>query len=306
MKILLTGAYKYTDCQLSRLKAMGAEILYVADEREEIPFDVSSVDAVVCNGLFLYNDIKKFKSLKYIQLTSAGLDRVPAEYIKSKNIALFNARGVYSVPMAEFAVLGTLLIYKKSFFFRDNQKNHIWQKNRELSELCGKSVAIIGCGSVGTECAKRFKAFGCRVSGVDLYPSENEFYDKIYPLSELPSVLSNADTAVLTLPLTDETKGLFGEKVFSYMKDTAVLVNISRGAVVDESALAAALSEKKLYGAVLDVFENEPLPQDSPLWDMENVIITPHNSFVSEKNADRLFSVIYNNLSEFLNGENTY
>lgn len=116
MKILLTGAYKYTEGQLSRLKALGADFLYVEDEREELSFDVSAVDAVVCNGLFLYNDIKKFKNLKFIQLTSAGLDRVPAEYIKSKNISLFNARGVYSVPMAEFAVLGTLLIYKKSFF----------------------------------------------------------------------------------------------------------------------------------------------------------------------------------------------
>ena len=93
MKILLTGAYKYTEGQLSRLKALGADFLYVEDEREELSFDVSAVDAVVCNGLFLYNDIKKFKNLKFIQLTSAGLDRVPAEYIKSKNISLFNARG---------------------------------------------------------------------------------------------------------------------------------------------------------------------------------------------------------------------
>ena len=280
MKILLTGAYKYTEGQLSRLKALGADFLYVEDEREELSFDVSAVDAVVCNGLFLYNDIKKFKNLKFIQLTSAGLDRVPAEYIKSKNISLFNARGVYSVPMAEFAVLGTLLIYKKSFFFRENQKNHVWQKNRELFELCGKTVVTVGCGSVGSECARRYKALGCRVLGVDLYPTENELYEKIYPLSVLPSILSVSDAVILTLPLTDET-----------------------GAVVDEDALTAALSEKKLYGAVLDVFESEPLSQDSPLWDMENVVITPHNSFVSEKNSERLFSVIYGNLSDFLKGD---
>lgn len=303
MKILLTGAYKYTEGQLSRLKALGADFLYVEDEREEFSFDVSAVDAVVCNGLFLYNDIKKFKNLKFIQLTSAGLDRVPAEYIKSKNISLFNARGVYSVPMAEFAVLGTLLIYKKSFFFRENQKNHVWQKNRELFELCGKTVLTVGCGSVGSECARRYKALGCRVLGVDLYPTENELYEKIYPLSVLPSVLSISDAVILTLPLTDETRGLFDGEMLSHMKNTAVLINISRGAVVDEDALTAALSEKKLYGAVLDVFESEPLSQDSPLWDMENVVITPHNSFVSEKNSERLFSVIYGNLSGFLKGD---
>ena len=303
MKILLTGAYKYTEGQLSRLKALGADFLYVEDEREELSFDVSAVDAVVCNGLFLYNDIKKFKNLKFIQLTSAGLDRVPAEYIKSKNISLFNARGVYSVPMAEVAVLGTLLIYKKSFFFRENQKNHVWQKNRELFELCGKTVVTVGCGSVGSECARRYKALGCRVLGVDLYPTENELYEKIYPLSVLPSVLSVSDAVILTLPLTDETRGLFIGEMLSHMKNTAVLINISRGAVVDEDALTAALSEKKLYGAVLDVFESEPLSQDSPLWDMENVVITPHNSFVSEKNSERLFSVIYGNLSGFLKGD---
>ena len=99
--------------------------------------------------------------------------------------------------------------------------------------------------------------------------------------------------SILTLPLTDETRGLFDGEMLSHMKNTAVLINISRGAVVDEDALTAALSEKKLYGAVLDVFESEPLSQDSPLWDMENVVITPHNSFVSEKNSERLFSVIY-------------
>ena len=303
MKILLTGAYKYTEGQLSRLKALGADFLYVEDEREELSLDVSAVDAVVCNGLFLYNDIKKFKNLKFIQLTSAGLDRVPAEYIKSKNISLFNARGVYSVPMAEFAVLGTLLIYKKSFFFRENQKNHVWQKNRELLELCGKTVVTVGCGSVGSECARRYKALGCRVLGVDLYPTENELYEKIYPLSVLPGILSVSDVVILTLPLTDETRRLFDGEMLSHMKNTAVLINISRGAVVDEDALTAALSEKKLYGAVLDVFESEPLLQDSPLWDMENVVITPHNSFVSEKNSERLFSVIYGNLSGFLKGD---
>lgn len=176
-------------------------------------------------------------------------------------------------------------------------------KNRELFELCGKTVVTVGCGSVGSECARRYKALGCRVLGVDLYPTENELYEKIYPLSVLPSVLSVSDAVILTLPLTDETRGLFNGEMLSHMKNTAVLINISRGAVVDENALTAALSEKKLYGAVLDVFESEPLSQDSPLWDMENVVITPHNSFVSEKNSERIFSVIYGNLSGFLKGD---
>src|SRR5690606_16220867 len=114
MKLLLTGAFKYSEEQLDSLKSLGYEILFIQDERVPLEVDVSDVDAVVCNGLFLYNDIKKFKNLKFIQLTSAGLDRVPLDYIKDQGIKIFNARGVYSVPMAEWVVLKILEIYKKS------------------------------------------------------------------------------------------------------------------------------------------------------------------------------------------------
>lgn len=300
MKTLLTGAFGYTSDQLSALRALGAEILFVQEEREALSLDVQDIEAVVCNSLFLYNDIAEFKSLKLVQATSAGLDRLPLEYIKQHHIALYNARGVYSVPMAEFAVLGTLQLYKHSFAFFENQQKGIWQKQRTLAELSGKQVLLIGTGSVGTACAKRFAAFDAHVVGVDLLAKPQPYYEAVYPLCALEEQIAKADVVILTLPLTDETRGMFGERLLSQMKSTAVLVNLARGALVDENALIAALTEGKLGGAVLDVFAQEPLPASSPLWHMENVIVTPHNSFVSDQTNERLFRLIYEHIKEHI------
>ncbi len=183
-----------------------------------------------------------------------------------------------------------LQLYKQSAFFRANQKQHIWEKHRGLQELSGKRVLIIGCGSVGNECAKRFAAFGCRVIGVDISPRQDNLYSEMLPLEKLDSELANADVAVLTLPLTEQTQHLMNNERFALMKDGAVLVNIARGAVVDTAALIKNIN--RLGGVVLDVFETEPLDESSPLWDKENVIITPHNSFVGEGNYDRLKDAI--------------
>lgn len=300
MKTLLTGAFKYTTEQLSALRALGAEIVFVQDERKALSFDVQDIEAVVCNSLFLYNDIAKFKNLKLIQVTSAGLDRLPLDYIKRHHIALFNARGVYSIPMAEFAVCGVLELYKHFSSLIENQKKHVWEKDRNVRELSGDTVYIVGCGSVGTECAKRFKAFGTTVIGADVVEPQSEYYDKYVPMDRLPEALKNADAVILTLPLTDETREMFNKDMFAYFKDGAILVNIARGAVVNEDDLISALNNGKLSGAVLDVFENEPLPENSPLWDMNNVVVTPHNSFISPQNDGRLFELIIENFKKYI------
>lgn len=302
MKLLVTGAFNATAEQLDMLTSLGFEIMLQKDERGKPECDFSEADAVICNGLFLYHDISKFKKLKFIQLTSAGLDRVPLEEIQKRNITLFNARGVYSVPMAEFALAGVLNLYKHLNTFYENQKAHIWQKDRNLRELCGETVAVVGCGSVGTECAKRFSAFGTKVIAVDITKPESEIYSEFYNINDIKKALGIADTVVLTIPLTDETRGMFNEEMFSHFKDGSVLVNISRGAVVNEKDLVKALESGILSGAVLDVFENEPLAENSKLWDMENVVITPHNSFVSSKNNTRLFSLAYDNLKTSMKG----
>lgn len=298
MKLLLTGAIKYTEEQLDSLKAKGFEITFVQNELEVLQVDCSQFDAVVCNNLFLHNPPEKFTSLKAVQLTSVGFDRVPVGYFASKGIALFNARGVYSVPMAEWIVLKILEIYKHSAEFFSQQKKKLWQKHRNLLELTDKRVLIVGTGSVGTECAKRLHAFGARILGTDIYDS-CAYIQEFYPMEELPEVLPDADAVVLTLPLTEKTKGLFSRELLSLMKDDSVLINVSRGPIIDEQALTELLEQGKFLGVALDVFEEEPLSESSPLWSSPRVSITPHNSFVSDRNSDRMFRLICQNLAEF-------
>lgn len=295
MKLLITGAWKCTQEQLNSLEQLGHTIIFMQNEKDELPCEYESVEGVICNGLFLYHSIEKFINLRYIQLTSAGFDRVSMEYIRAHGIEIHNARGVYSIPMAEFAVSGVLQLYKQTKFFYENQKKLSWEKHRGVLELFGKTVCIVGCGSVGTECAKRFAAFGCQIIGVDLYPRVDENYKKIYPLLDIELCLSQTDVVVLTLPLTEETRYMMNDERFYAMKDGSVLINIARGAVVDEQALLKAL-DGKLMGAVLDVFEEEPLPTDNALWQKENVILTPHNSFVGGGNAERLYEIIYKSI----------
>ena len=332
MNLLITGAW--TSKYIDEIEEEGHKVLFMQQEKDKLPCAYDWPEGIICNGLFLHHPLSRFTNLRYIQLTSAGLDRVPMQEILKRKIEIHSARGVYSVPMAEFAVAGVLDLYKNMDRFRDQQKNHAWIKNRQVRELAGSRVLIIGCGSVGTECAKRFKAFRCRITGVDRTAGEitgvesslgengnragirarnyeknsdrncdgnsdktyGQYCERIYDQIRLPEALDEelpaADIVILSLPLTDETRGLIDEKRLSLIK--GILVNISRGALVDRKAL-----ESWEGAAVLDVFEEEPLPPESPLWEKENTLVTPHNSFVGEGNESRLSELIRENLEAY-------
>lgn len=294
MNLLLTGAWAGAKENIAALEAMGHCVQFMQFEKDALPCDADWVEGVVCNGLFLTHPIENFPNLKYIQLTSAGFDRVPMDYVQQHGIKIHNARGVYSVPMAEFAIAGVLHLYKQMEFFADNRKVHRWEKHRGLLELSGKTVCIVGCGSVGTECAKRFAAFGCRVVGVNRTVREDENYQKIVGLDSLDAELPNADIVILTLPLTPQTHYLMNRERLNLLKKTAILVNIARGAIIDTEAMLQTLPN--LGGAVLDVFEEEPLSENSPLWEMANVVLTPHNSFVGDGSGSRIENMIISNL----------
>lgn len=295
MNILVTGAWKCTQAQLDEIRALGHSVIFMQNESDALPVEPEWVEGMVCNGLFLHHDINLFSNLQFIQLTSAGFDRVPMEEVNRRGIKICNARGVYGIPMAEFAVAGVLQLYKQSRFFYENQKKREWNKNRNLLELWGRQVTIVGCGNIGQECAKRFSAFDCRIVGVDIFEAELPHFASMVHISRLQEVLPQSDVVVLTLPLTEQTRRLFDENVISAMKPGAVIVNIARGGVVDTQALIKGL-QTHLGGAVLDVFEEEPLQADSPLWEMDNVLISPHNSFVGDRNSQRLARVILENL----------
>lgn len=297
MNLLISGAWQNAKENIEKLEELGHKVFFMQNESELLPCDAATVDGIIANGIFLHHPIESFSNLKYVQLTSAGYDRVPMDYAEAHNITVRNAKGVYSIPMSEYAVSGVLQLYKNSQFFADNKKAHRYEKDRSLFELYGKTVCIVGCGSVGGECAKRFKAFGCEIIGVDEYVTENTAFDLLLKAEKLTEAMSSSDIVVLTLPLTDDTYHLIDKEKLSHMKNTTVLVNIARGAIIDTDALIEILPTIK--GAVIDVFEEEPLRADSPLWDFDNVVLTPHNSFVGEGNAARLDNVIFKNLEEF-------
>ena len=295
MNILVTGAWKVAKQNLSEIEKLGHQVVFMQNESDTLPVEPQWVEGMICNGIFLHHNISLFSNLRYIQLTSAGFDRVPMDEVNRRQIKIFNARGVYSIPMAEFAVSGVLQLYKQSRFFQENQKHHGWCKHRGLLELWNKQVTIVGCGNIGQECAKRFAAFDTHVTGVDIFTAELPGIEKMYHISQLSEVLPQSDVVVLTLPLTEQTYHLFNAKAFAQMKPGAILVNIARGAVVDTQALIPAL-QNHLGGAVLDVLEEEPLNENSPLWNLENVRLSPHNSFVGDNNDRRLTDVIVHNL----------
>lgn len=295
MNLLITGAWGQATEYIEQLSKKHY-IVFLQWEKNPLPCEYEWVEGIIGNGIFLSHPIEKFTNLRFIQLTSVGYDRVPMDYVKEHGIEIHNAKGVYSIPMAEFAVAGVLQLCKQSLFFMENQKNRRWQKHRGLLELSGKTVCIIGCGDVGNECAKRFRAFGCEVIGVNRTVREDPIYEHIYSLDYLQEAIKVADVIILTIALTDKTRHLVSKSELQKMKDTAILVNLARGAIIDTEALIERLP--RIGGAVLDVFEEEPLSQDSVLWEMENVIITPHNSFVGEGNGERISRVILENLRE--------
>lgn len=298
---LLTGAYQYTEEQLHMIEKMGWKVTFVKNELEPIGVPADQFDAVICNGLFLYNDVAEFKKLKMVQATSTGMDRLPIEYMEKHHIMYYNAKGVYSIPMAEWAVMSILEICKNAHGFFRKQQEHTWGKDRSLLELTGKKVCIIGYGDVGHETAKRLTAFGTEVTAVNRSRVEEDgIISRWLPLDRLTEALSEADIVILCIALTEETRGLLNADRLRLMKQGSILVNVARGALIDEKALTSCLKEGKLRGAALDVFETEPLPAESELWEIPGVIISPHNSFVGDNVSERMFSLIYRNLEKML------
>lgn len=293
MKTLVTGALQATSEELKWLEGLGLEITFHQNEKDAVE-NPERFEAVICNGLFLYNDIEKFTSLRYIQLTSAGTDRVPADYVKEHGIVLKNAAGVYAAPMAEWTMMRLLELYKNADKLFASKG---WVKDRTWRELGGKTACIVGFGAYGAEVAKRLKAFDVKACVVNRSVKENSYADEFYTMGKLDEALAKADVVIMAIALTDETKHLMNAERFAIMKDGAVFINATRGGLVDETALIDAL-DKKLAGAALDVFETEPLPEDSKLWQIDNLLVSPHNSFVGENNHARLMGVVMKNLED--------
>jgi phosphoglycerate dehydrogenase-like enzyme len=267
---------------------------------------VSSVPGVIPS-------IKGAKSLKWIHAFSAGVEKVLTEEVVKSNVIVSNSSGIHAIPIAEH-VLGFMLIFTRKFYdtFKKQQEK-IWQSNQDITEVRGKTALVVGLGHIGTEVARMSCCLGVKVLAVKQNiknkSSTNSVLDKpdsvhkLYAKDDLEEALPKADFVVLCLPLTSQTHHLFDMKKFKLMKKSGVLINIGRGGVVNEKELIEALDKKIIGGAALDVTETEPLPKESKLWNMENVVITPHHSGLSEKYMDRAIDLFCLNLKAYIKGE---
>jgi phosphoglycerate dehydrogenase-like enzyme len=243
--------------------------------------------------------------LRWVQLTSAGVDRAARSGLLESEIMLTSASGLHATPIGEFVLCVMLMFCKGAPKFIRAQQRHEWARHMS-QELFGKTVGVVGLGHIGTEVARLSKAFGCRVIATRRSITErisDELVDELLPPGELPALLGESDFVVLSVPLTNETRHIIGEAELRAMKPSGVLINIARGAVVDEASLVRALKEGWIGGAGLDVFEREPLPPDSELWDLENVIVSPHLSGGTEIYNQRAAGIFCENLRRYLGGE---
>lgn len=239
--------------------------------------------------------------LRWHQTPSAGVNHILIPEYLQRDITLTNGAGTFSIPIAEF-VLTYILFHAKSLSkLLDLRTNHAWKRSIELpiQEVSDATLLIIGAGRIGQEIAKRASAFGMRVWGSRRKPEVLPNFEKVVGADEWRPLLPEADYVVLATPLTSETKHLIDESALRSMHSDAYLINIARGAVVDEAALITALKEGWIAGAGLDTFETEPLPPDHPLWSLPNVLITPHCSGYSPRIVERMIALFLDNLKRY-------
>ena len=247
--------------------------------------------------------------LRWVHATSAGAGEVvrtaklPPEALE--RVTITTSSGVHAIPLAEFAILGLLAIAKDLPRFAEDQRARAWPELRHpLRELDGQTLFLIGVGEIGRETARLAKAFGMRTVGIRRSPKPPpEHIDEVHGPDRLAELAGRADAMVVSLPLTDQTAGLIDRATIEALPPSCIFVNLGRGGVVDEPALVEALQEGRIAGAVLDVFATEPLPQDSPLWALPNVLVTPHAVALSARENERIAELFVANLRRYLDGE---
>lgn len=243
--------------------------------------------------------------VRWVQATSAGIGQLLRRTeLDHTDITFTTASGVHAVPLAEFAALAMLYFAKGTPRMLSQQREHRWERFAG-GELRGRTVAIVGLGQIGKEVARVSRALGLRVTGTrrgGAPADQDPAVDEQRPLGELHKLLAGADYVVLALPHTAETEGLIGAVELSTMRRGAVLVNVGRGRLIDEPALIEALRSGQLGGAALDVFAQEPLPAESPLWDMPNVLVSPHSASTADSENAKLTDLFCENLRRHLEG----
>lgn len=318
MRLLLDTALRAETVE--RLRALSTD-LDVLDVSGDTSFDIRSLadpDVEIIVGSRAPSDLTKVPKLRWLQLRSAGVDHLAAEPPWAFGITVTNARGVFAIPMGEYVSGAILRINQPTATWAADQAARRWpaSEDQDVATIArGKTAVIVGYGSIGREVARQLAALGLRIVAVKPRPHlrddpafrvpgtgdpDGSIPSRIVGVNALPAVARDADYLVLTLPLTATTRGIVDGAVLAALPARAWLINVSRGALVDESALADALRAGRLAGAIVDVVSEEPLPPSSPLWDVPNLTISPH---VSGATLDFLDELVIENVRRYLAGE---
>lgn len=242
------------------------------------------------------------RKLRWIQLTSAGVEHLLPAREQLRHVVVTNARGIHAALMADYT-LGVMMMLQWNFRrLLHDQEARQW-RHQYTEPLAGKTLGVVGVGAIGAEIARRGASFGMTVVGLRRSPAPVEGVSRMFGPDQLLEMLSLCDFVALVVPATVETQRMIGERELRAMKRTAYLINIARGSVLDEPALVRALRDGWIAGAALDVFEHEPLPIDSPLWAMDNVIITPHIAGEPAEYARRVVDIFTENVRRWRAGE---
>jgi phosphoglycerate dehydrogenase-like enzyme len=269
--------------------------------KDELERNVNDIEVLLCQRP-PKDVLANAHKIRWIMTVGAGVDTVLPNPELRKDCVITNARGIHAPQISEFVLGMVLALALRLPEHLRNQAEAVWQLRPHMI-VAGRTIAVIGLGSIGKEIARKANAIGMRVIGIKRNPAEVSHVEKTYGPKDLHRVLGEADFVVLIAALTPETNGLIGKKELQAMKPEAFLINVARGAMVVEKELIEALQNKTIAGAALDVFETEPLPPESPLWKMNNVIITPHTAGMRADYLEAVSNLFCENLRRHLAGQ---
>jgi phosphoglycerate dehydrogenase-like enzyme len=244
--------------------------------------------------------IHQAPKLKWIQALTAGVDSFPLNEIKKQNILLTNGRGIHKIYIAEYAIAAMINLARNFHLMFRNQLKGQWDRSVPQNEIYGCTVGILGLGAIGQEIARKASMLGMRVIGVKNDSRPLEGVARVYGPTEMLEVFKQSDYIINLLPDTPNTRRVIDKTFFTAVKESTCFINLGRGPTVNQADLIDALQTKRLRAMVSDVYEKEPLPEDSPLWTLENVILTPHNAGVSPKYLERAMDIVRHNLPVYV------
>ena len=303
MKILLQG--RLEGALLERLEnIIGDEHTYVVPSSREALIEEGK-DVDIFYGFCSEDIFPHLPNIKWIQASSAGMDRHMYPALRESDVILTNAAGLYATHVADQAFALLLGLARGIHDSVRNQDKHQWGRGKApMIEIDGFKIGIVGMGGIGVQMAKRAKGFDMYVMAVDAYRTDRpDTVDELMPMDQLSNMMSQVDVVMIACPLTEETRGLINKDNLSVMQPSAFFINVARGPIVNEPDLIEILQAGTIAAAGLDVTEIEPLPEDSPLWDFDNVIISPHSAGGSQHRMRRVTDFFLDNLERYLKGE---